>query len=215
MPWPCPSTWLWHCRASQQGHHRDVQPCPRGSSPALPMPLHRRLQPAPAPLSMHKEVNLATAVQAETGPGAEPGSAGRSRPAGCSPSPGSSTSACLRSNVSVQRPPAQPPQPLGARLHPSCRLPASTAGTHRRGPWAPLGRGATEAQTSWGKSSWRKCSLPRLCAWGHQGTARGPGRGPSQGESGTTVGCCIRPISAIFQCCKSLLQLDVPLSPRV
>lgn len=100
------------------------------------MLLQRWLQPAPAPLHAPR-LNLATAVRAEPGPGAEPARAGGRRPTGCSPSPGSGTT-CLRSNVSAQHPPARDLAPSLLPLPP----PSSATGSQRGGPEVPLGPSA-------------------------------------------------------------------------
>lgn len=92
------------------------------------------LQPAPAPLHAPR-LNLATAVRAEPGPGAEPARAGGRRPTGCSPSPGSGTT-CLQSNVSAQHPPARGLAPSLLPLPPPPAPLDPSAGV-RRFPWDP------------------------------------------------------------------------------
>lgn len=114
-------------------------PTPPGSSLGLPTPLCRRLQPAPA-LLRAQGVNLATTVQAETGPGTEPvrqAGAGQLAAAPClAPAPAHASGAtCLCSARQRSRPTRS-----GLRLHPSCRL---SHRHHRIPPVSPLGWEAT------------------------------------------------------------------------
>lgn len=186
-------------RVCWQGYHQGMHPYPC-SAPRGCWCLQRGLWVAPA--SFHaKGVNLATSAGAEPGAGAGPARSGRSWPAGCSPSPGSST--CLWSNVSAQHPPGSSPIPSTTTL-PAPQDPAMRS--HHGGPVTPLGWGPLKCQHPGAKAPGGLASCP--CSMPEDTT---------QLESITRerwhgAQCCSHPLSAVFLCCKPLLQLDFSLS---